>query len=1276
MAELQATPAYILQDENFSLSLLNELSLKYGMQTHLSHSPLPQKLEELREYIRREIKKELKIKEGAENLRKVAKDKKSVSDVNVIVKKSNSKLTELKQELQELESQILVSQGNTTMTPGTPISPGFGEEPESLSAFDQRVLHLQRQLDIESKVKAGADNMIAEYSSNDRKDKKLLMEAQQMSQDSKAKIEYLRMRIMKLKQNQENSNVGGGLPSLGGAETNDQSDPEKSLASGDNTLLLRIESLRHHLRIEYACLEGANNVIRLLQATKVPDKKALQEAQQNMFESSQKLDLIRHSLEMHRQQLPSQDSDMASELKMEIEMTQKATCLSPGSITFTNHGDPFSTGKQHPGSAGNAQLGADNANSHSRNARAQRNSVSFSRAAQVTGKLEVRLMGCQDLLDDVPGRSKKDQSVFSSPSELKSWYRLKPSSSKSYNIKDETSNEIMAVLKLDNTTMGQTNWKPCSQQAWDQRFSFNLEKSRELEIDIYWRDWRSLCAVKFLRLEEFVDDVRHGMALQLEPQGLLFAEIKFLNPMITRKPKLRRQRKIFRQQGKLPRPDQMNINAAAWGRLLRRNFFFQKSGDISEGGPRLEKQSSTTGFYPRPNRLNFESAQSGIDNQRSLTDVARDEKMPTKAHATISLPPNSSQVLNNQPVTNNLIHPHAGKTYSHTGGKGPAPPVPTFQTQQSAPQRMINDNIQDPWSKDGNSNVAMTINQLPSQHLHTQQHTMPNTILQQGQVPPVPANRTSTTVSVAPATAPSNNNEMMMRSNSETIEELGNRQHHRSQLPDNNTFVSTTNNLNAVPTDPTDNTSRVTISSSTSSQQSGNTQHKNAQAQSSGSVQPGEAVYEVDKRGHTSVIRVSYPSPQQEQAPIVTFPPDNEEHLQQQAAACTNYHGQGNNNESNFHISQNSGQPKQAPIPFPRNRGANATSAAVAAAVTAALPQADTQMSLENFQFCTVLGRGHFGKVILARNLKSGEYVAIKALIKQDILLRDEVESLFSEKRIFEVANIRRHPFLINMFACLQTESHVCFVMEYAAGGDLMMHIHADVFSEPRAVFYAGCVVLGLQYLHDNKIVYRDLKLDNLLLDTEGYVKIADFGLCKEGMGYGDRTGTFCGTPEFLAPEVLTETSYTRAVDWWGLGVLIFEMLVGESPFPGDDEEEVFDSIVNDEVRYPRFLSLESIAIMRRLLRKNPERRLGSSERDAEDVKKQAFFRNVFWEDLLMRKIKPPFIPTVNGNEDVSNFDEEFTSEKPVLTPPKESRTLTDDEQLLFQDFTYMADWC
>lgn len=137
-------------------------------------------------------------------------------------------------------------------------------------------------------------------------------------------------------------------------------------------------------------------------------------------------------------------------------------------------------------------------------------------------------MGCQDLLEDVPGRSRRDRDFTSSPTDLRTFMKgvTGRGSSKSYNVKDEISNEIMAVIKLDNQTVAQTNWKPCSQQAWDQRFSIELDKSRELEIGIYWRDWRSLCAVKFLKLEEFIDDVRHGMALQLEPQGLLFAEVK------------------------------------------------------------------------------------------------------------------------------------------------------------------------------------------------------------------------------------------------------------------------------------------------------------------------------------------------------------------------------------------------------------------------------------------------------------------------------------------------------------------------------------------------------------------------------------------------------------------------------------------------------------------------------------------------------------------------------------------------------------------------------
>lgn len=327
------------------------------------------------------------------------------------------------------------------------------------------------------------------------------------------------------------------------------------------------------------------------------------------------------------------------------------------------------------------------------------------------------------------------------------------------------------------------------------------------------------------------------------------------------------------------------------------------------------------------------------------------------------------------------------------------------------------------------------------------------------------------------------------------------------------------------------------------------------------------------------------------------------------------------------------------------------------------------QLSIKDFELVKVLGRGHFGKVILAKHLSTNEHFALKALKKSYIIAREEVEGLMAEKRTFQVASRVNHPFLINLYSCFQTETHVCFVMEYACGGDLMLHIHNDIFSEPRSVFYAACVVLGLQYLHENKIIYRDLKLDNLLLDSEGFVKIADFGLCKEGIGYGDTTGTFCGTPEFLAPEVLTLSCYTRAVDWWGLGVLIFEMLVGESPFSGDSEEEVFDCIVNQDVLYPRFLTIDSVAIMRRLLRKNPARRLGSSEQDAEDVKSQPFFKTINWDDLLARKMKPPFKPIVRGADDVSNFDEEFTNEEPQLSPSSPSQKLSSYDQMMFQNF-------
>lgn len=222
--------------------------------------------------------------------------------------------------------------------------------------------------------------------------------------------------------------------------------------------------------------------------------------------------------------------------------------------------------------------------------------------------------------------------------------------------------------------------------------------------------------------------------------------------------------------------------------------------------------------------------------------------------------------------------------------------------------------------------------------------------------------------------------------------------------------------------------------------------------------------------------------------------------------------------------------------------------------------------------------------------------------------------------------------------------------------------------------FYLACVVLGLQFLHEKRIIYRDLKLDNLLLDAQGFLKIADFGLCKEGIGFGDRTSTFCGTPEFLAPEVLTQEAYTRAVDWWGLGVLLYEMLVGECPFPGDTEEEVFECIVSADVPCPHFLSVQGLELIQKLLQKSPEKRLGAGERDAEEIKVQPFFRTTNWQALLARTVQPPFVPTLCGPADLRYFEGEFTSLPPTLTPPVSQSSLTARQQAAFRDFDFVSE--
>ncbi|KAJ3224500.1 Serine/threonine kinase [Clydaea vesicula] len=331
-------------------------------------------------------------------------------------------------------------------------------------------------------------------------------------------------------------------------------------------------------------------------------------------------------------------------------------------------------------------------------------------------------------------------------------------------------------------------------------------------------------------------------------------------------------------------------------------------------------------------------------------------------------------------------------------------------------------------------------------------------------------------------------------------------------------------------------------------------------------------------------------------------------------------------------------------------------------------------VTLNDFHFVSVLGRGAFGKVMLATEKQTKKLYAIKALKKEFIIQSDDVKSTKLEKRIFQAASAAHHPFLVNLHSSFQTDSRIYFVMEYVSGGDLMCHIQDKKrFPSARTKFYACEVLLALEYFHKNNIIYRDLKLDNILMTPEGHIKVADYGICKDNIGYGVTTRTFCGTPDYMAPEILLSNRYGRAVDWWSFGVLIYVMLVGRYPFHGDDELQILDAILDDSIEYPPNLPRETFAILNQLLNRNPARRLGGGKMDAEEVKKHPYFNGVDWNAILSKQIPPPWKPTIKSPTDVSNFDSEFTKEKPVLTPI--NSVLSQVNQDEFKDFEYISDW-
>ncbi|XP_031783603.1 atypical protein kinase C isoform X2 [Nasonia vitripennis] len=341
----------------------------------------------------------------------------------------------------------------------------------------------------------------------------------------------------------------------------------------------------------------------------------------------------------------------------------------------------------------------------------------------------------------------------------------------------------------------------------------------------------------------------------------------------------------------------------------------------------------------------------------------------------------------------------------------------------------------------------------------------------------------------------------------------------------------------------------------------------------------------------------------------------------------------------------------------------------------------DRQYSLSDFELIRVIGRGSYAKVLMVELKQTKRIYAMKVIKKALVTDDEDIDWVQTEKHVFETAS--NHPFLVGLHSCFQTPSRLFFVIEFVRGGDLMFHMQRQRrLPEEHARFYAAEISLALNFLHTKGIIYRDLKLDNVLLDHEGHVKLTDYGMCKEGVREGDTTATFCGTPNYIAPEILRGEDYGFSVDWWALGVLVYEMLAGRSPFdiagasenPDQNTEDyLFQVILQKTIRIPRSLSVKATSVLKGFLCKDPAERLGCgrSPNAFLDIMTHPFFKAIDWDMLEQKQVTPPYKPQLDSDRDLANFPPEFTDE-PVYLTPDDPRVIDRIDQTEFEGFEYV----
>ena len=286
---------------------------------------------------------------------------------------------------------------------------------------------------------------------------------------------------------------------------------------------------------------------------------------------------------------------------------------------------------------------------------------------------------------------------------------------------------------------------------------------------------------------------------------------------------------------------------------------------------------------------------------------------------------------------------------------------------------------------------------------------------------------------------------------------------------------------------------------------------------------------------------------------------------------------------------------------------------------------------MSDLNVTTLIGVGSFGRVRLALDERAGEYYALKCMNKGLVVAKKQVTHVSNEKGILSMCH---HPFLVNLVGWYQNETDLFMLFELLQGGELFSIMSKGIFTEATCRFYCANVTSAFEYLHERKIAYRDLKPENLLLDAKGYLKVADFGFAKIVQ---DRTWTLCGTPDYLAPEIITRKGHNCAVDWWAVGVFLYELLTGFPPFTADEQVETFKRILSAQLTYPSFISEAGVSLLSNLLTINPDQRLGNG--GGREVREHSFFKSVDFVKLVSRQLPTPYVPAIRNPGDISNYD-------------------------------------